>query len=363
MTKSQKLKLHDFHKDKSAKFTEFAGWQMPVSYGSSVDEHLHTRSHCSLFDVSHMGEIIVQGADAGKFLDFVLTNTVSHIESGKAIYSPICDEDGGTIDDIIAYKKSENEYFLCVNASNTLKDFKHFSIYVSEFDCTIENVSTSFGQIALQGPLSEKVLSDIVKQDLSKMPKMSFLNNTFFPGDALIARTGYTGEDGFEIYCNANDSILWVNSFNEYENKKVVRWAGLAARDSLRLEAGFPLYGHEISDSISPLQAGLSWAIKWKKEFIGKSSLLAEREKGLAGKVCYYEVEDRKIPRDGATIYFDGRAVGRVLSGGYSPVLKKPIGSAWVDSEFLGDKESSSWESEVRETRVSISFSLPVMKK
>ena len=220
MTKSQKLNLHDFHKDKSAKFTEFAGWQMPVSYGSSVDEHLHTRSHCSLFDVSHMGEIIVQGADAGKFLDFILTNTISNIQSGQAIYSPFCDENGGTMDDIIAYKKSEEEYFLCVNASNTIKDFKHFSNYVKKFDCTVENVSTSFGQIALQGPLSEKVLSDIVKQDLSKMPKMSFLNNTFFPGNALIARTGYTGEDGFEIYCNVNDSILWANSFSEYEKKK-----------------------------------------------------------------------------------------------------------------------------------------------
>lgn len=363
MTKSQKLNLHDFHKGKSAKFTEFAGWQMPVSYGSSVDEHLHTRSHCSLFDVSHMGEITVQGSDAGKFLDFVLTNTISNIEPGKAIYSPFCGEDGGTMDDVIAYKQSDEEYLLCVNASNITKDFNHFSTFVKNFDCTIENVSTSFCQIALQGPLSEKILSEIVKQDLSKMPKMSFFNNTSFPGHALIARSGYTGEDGFEIYCNANDSILWANSFNEYENKNVVRWAGLAARDSLRLEAGYPLYGHEISDSISPLQAGLSWAVKWKKEFVGKSSLLAEKEKGLSGKVCYYEVEDRRIPRDGATIYFDGSVAGRVLSGGYSPVLKKPIGSAWVATEFLGDQESSSWESEARERRVSISLSLPVMKK
>jgi aminomethyltransferase len=363
MTKSHKLNLHDFHREKSARFTEFAGWEMPVSYGSSVEEHLHTRLHCSLFDVSHMGEIIVHGPDASKFLDFILTNSVSNVKPGKAIYSPFCYENGATVDDLIAYKKSDEEYFLCVNASNILKDFQHFSQYVARFDCTIENVSNAFGQIALQGPASVKVLSDIVDKDLSKMPKMSFLSSTFNLGEALIARTGYTGEDGFEIYCNINDSILWANSFNEYEAKKEVQWAGLGARDSLRLEAGFPLYGHEISDSISPLQAGLSWAIKWNKEFVGKSSLLAEREKGVVGKVCFYEAEDRKIPRDDAVVYCNGKEVGRVLSGGYSPLLKKPIGSAWVESQFLGDEDASIWETRVRQKIVSIKLSSPVMKK
>jgi aminomethyltransferase len=363
MTKSHKLNLHDFHTDKSAKFTEFAGWEMPVSYGSSVDEHLHTRSHCSLFDVSHMGEIIVKGPDATKFLDFILTNSVSNVEIGKAIYSPFCYENGGTVDDLIAYKKSDEEYFLCVNASNISKDFQHFSQYVGKFECTMENVSNAFGQIAVQGPMSVKILSDIVNQDLSQMPKMSFLSSTFNLGEALIARTGYTGEDGFEIYYNANESILWANSFNEYETKKEAQWAGLAARDSLRLEAGFPLYGHEISHLISPVQAGLSWAIKWKKEFVGKSSLLAEKETGVVGKVCYYEVESRKIPRDDAVVYSNGNKVGRVLSGGYSPLLKKPIGSAWVEAKFLVDQEASIWEIKVRDSMVSIKLSSPVMKK
>lgn len=362
MTRSKKLHLQDFHLLKSAKLTDFAGWQMPVSYGSAVEEHLQTRNKSSLFDVSHMGEISVQGSQAGDFLEYVLTNSVKNVSSGKAIYSPFCNEDGGTIDDLIAYKRSNENYFLCVNASNIKKDFDHFANNIGSFDCTIKNESDLYGQIALQGPLSEKILSKVIQEDLSVISKMSFIEQPFPVGDALIARTGYTGEDGFEIYCPLNDLNKWANGFNEYEIKGDIMWAGLAARDSLRLEAGFPLYGHELSPSISPVQAGLSWAIRWeKKDFLGREKLLEEFEAGQSGRVKFYQVEDRRIPRHGSTVLFENIELGRVLSGGFSPTLKKPIGSAWLSSKGIPKLKSVGWQAKVRSSNVNIVFGKPVL--
>ena len=364
MTRSKKLHLHDFHILKSAKLTEFAGWEMPVSYGSAVEEHLQTRHKSSLFDVSHMGEISVLGRQANDFLDYVLTNSVMNLSSGKAIYSPFCDEDGGTMDDLIAYKRSDENYLLCVNASNIDKDFDHFSKHVCGFDCTIKNESKLFGQIALQGPLSERILSEVIKEDLSCVTKMSFIEKEFPIGKALISRTGYTGEDGFEIYCSLDDLDQWALSFNEFEIKGEVMWAGLAARDSLRLESGFPLYGHELSSSINPVQAGLNWAIKWDKiNFLGRRKLREEFEGGLSGCVKFYEVEDRRIPRDGSIVLFEDEVMGKVLSGGFSPTINKPIGSAWISSKGLINLKNKGWKAEVRSSNVDLIFGQPVLKK
>ena len=360
----QKLHLRDLHILNSAKLTEFAGWEMPVSYGSAVDEHLHTRSQSSLFDVSHMGEIRVLGRDAGEFLEFVLTNTVKNINSGRAIYSPFCFEDGGTVDDLIVYKKSDVDYLLCVNASNIEKDYNHFIQYSSTFDCEIINESNLFGQLALQGPLSEKILSSVINQDLSCISKMCFIEQEFSIGHALISRTGYSGEDGFEIYCPLKDLENWAIALSQHESSGDCRWAGLAARDSLRLEAGFPLYGHELSSSITPVQAGLNWAIKWEKtDFVGRQKLLIESKSGAAGRVRFYEVEDRRIPRDGSKILLDGKEYGVVLSGGYSPSIKKPIGSAWIQSKGLEHINKLGWKAEVRSTSVDLFFAPPVLRR
>ncbi|MDG0963801.1 MAG: glycine cleavage system aminomethyltransferase GcvT [Opitutales bacterium] len=363
MTNIKKLHLRDLHILNSAKLTEFAGWEMPVSYGSAVEEHLHTRNESSLFDVSHMGEIRVKGRDAGIFLDFILTNSVKNVNSGRAIYSPFCNEDGGTVDDLIAYKKSDVDYLLCVNASNIEKDYSHFIHHSSNFDCEIINESNLFGQLALQGPGSEKILASVIKQDLSSISKMSFIEQEFSIGHALISRTGYSGEDGFEIYCPLTDLESWAISLSQCGNSGNCRWAGLAARDSLRLEAGFPLYGHELSSSITPVQAGLSWAIKWeKKDFLGRQKLLFELESGTSGRVKFYEVEDRRIPRDGTRILFDGKEYGEVLSGGYSPSLKKPIGSALISSRGLDYIQKSGWKAEVRTCNVDLFFAPPVIR-
>jgi aminomethyltransferase len=358
MNDIKKLELHDFHDSKSAKFTEFAGWNMPVSYGSSINEHIHTRSYCSLFDVSHMGEIRVTGRDSTDFLDFVLTNSVSNVKNGKAVYSPICNKDGGTVDDLIAYKISELDYLLCVNASNVAKDYKHLLNYTNSFNCSVENVSDAYGQLAVQGPLSEVILSKIINKDLSNLAKMTFCDVEAPYGKALIARTGYTGEDGFEIYFPVQNSLEWASSFDKLEESERVQWAGLAARDSLRLESRFPLYGHEISESISPLSANLNWCIKWnKKDFLGKSALLNEKQFGSMFNVLYYEVGDRRIPRDGAKIFFDGTKVGEVLSGGFSPTFEKPIGSMRIEREVLDKRDCDGWSVEVRKSKIPIKIS------
>lgn len=364
LSKTKKLHLHNYHLSQSAKFVEFAGWEMPVSYGSALEEHVHTRRGASLFDVSHMGEIRISGKGAGPFLDFVLTNKISHVAPGKAVYSPFCYEDGGTVDDLIVYKKDYQNFLLCVNASNIEKDFNHFVSHSVGFECEIENVSNSYGQLALQGPLSEEILSNIINLDLSSLKKMFFIEYKFGISSALISRTGYTGEDGFEIYCSRRDIDLWVNAFSTYLEKGDIMWCGLAARDSLRLEAGFPLYGHEISSEISPVQAGLSWAIHWNKEdFLGRNSLLSQRNSDEVGKVCFYEVTDRRIPREGCDIFYKDKKMGKVLSGGYSPTLLGPIGSALVSPEGLDYLEDSDWNAKIRTSNVEIKFEKAVLRK
>ena len=363
-SKSKKLHLHDFHLSNSAKITEFAGWEMPVSYGSAVEEHLHTRRKASLFDVSHMGEISVSGPGSNDFLDFVLTNQISHVEQGRAVYSPFCNENGGAVDDLIAYRTGPYDFLLCVNASNIIKDLDHFLSHSIAFDCKIENLSSLYGQLALQGPLSEKILSNVIKRDLSSMKKMCFIEDKFEIGTALISRTGYTGEDGFEIYCSINDTELWANAFSRYIEKGDIKWCGLAARDSLRLEAGFPLYGHELSSIISPVQAGLSWAIDWNKgDFIGRNSLLDEKSDHGPGRVCFYEVTGRRIPREGCKIFLGDKEMGKVLSGGFSPSLGKPIGSAWIASEGIKQINDTKWIAKLRSSDVRIKFEKAVLRK
>ena len=364
MNDLQTLQLHDFHLSNSAKFVPFAGWEMPVSFGRIMDEHRQTREKAGLFDVSHMGEIEIQGPDAEPFLDFMLTNSVRTLNEGKGVYSPMCSEDGGTVDDLIAYKKSSHAFLLCVNASNTDKDFEHFQKHKGGFDCEIFNRSSQFGQIAIQGPCSAEALFNATGVQFGDLPKMSFREIDLFGDYCLVARTGYTGEDGFEIYCPVEKSLDWARSFEEDCSSGMVRWVGLAARDSLRLEAGFPLYGHELSQDITPFQAGLGWTIDWSKEtFLGKESLLCEKEAGKPGQVIFYEVDDRRIPRQDDKVFDSDREAGRVLSGGFSPLVEGPIGSAWVDRSTIDGNSPTELSAEVRGKRVRLRRSPPVLKK
>ena len=364
MTNTKKLILHDFHLKNSARFTDFAGWSMPVSFGSSLEEHIQTRKSATVFDVSHMGEIQVVGTESTRFLEKILTKSIQNTEVGKAVYSPVCNENGGTVDDLIVYKKAEDNYLLCVNASNINKDLEHLLKYSKSFNCEISNLSPSIGQLAIQGPESSSILSELLAHDLSEIKKMSFIEKDIYSTSALVSRTGYTGEDGFEIYCDNKYLLNLANDLHKFVSKGRLRWGGLAARDSLRLEAGYPLYGNELTDEITPVQADMLWVISWEKEnFIGQKALLAEKENLPAGKVFFYEVDDRITPRKGDILYFNNSPSGKVLSGGFSPLLKKPIGSVWVDTKKSKDREEKGWMIKVRNKEIEVLLSLPVLKK
>lgn len=361
----RKLPLRDFHENLGAKFTAFASWEMPVAYGSSVEEHMSARKSAAVFDVSHMGEIQVLGNDAGLFLDYALTNWISTVDAGQAVYSPMCDETGGVIDDLIACKRSKYDYLLCVNASNVKTDFDYLKGLASSFSCEVVDLSEEYGQLAVQGPDALAIVSQTVGVDLGFVGKMHFTEVDVFGSPVLLSRSGYTGEDGFEIYCQSETLHAWAETLVKAGGSYGLRLAGLAARDSLRLEAGLPLHGHELTDGITPIQAGFGWSVKWDKPrgFVGCEALLMEKENGPPGRLIHYVVEDRRIPRAGESIVFEDVAVGRVTSGGYSPLLGKPIGIAWIQSESWPHRLNQGWGAEVRGRSVSISIGKPALRR
>ena len=363
MNKIKRLPLHEFHLENSAKMTSFAGWEMPVSYGSSVKEHLNVREEIGFFDVSHMGEIVVTGPQSLEFLNFVTTNDLVKVSDGQAIYSLMCNERGGVIDDLIIYRVSSTEFFICVNASNTLIDLSHLNELCGSFDCSVYDVSSGYGLIAVQGPNSEKFLEASFNEDFANIKRMHFSKMNFWEKECIAARTGYTGEDGFEIFLPVEimEKFVRLLSSSIYENNC---WVGLAARDSLRLEAGFPLHGHEISQDISPLQARLNWAVSMDKgDFVGKQFLEKQKVSNDYSKVFHYEVKDRRIPRQGDSVVCGNKHAGIVLSGGYSPLIEAPIGTALVEKGFLENLFKEKWYAEVRGNFLPVKFSKPVKKR
>ena len=361
MNNVKRLPLHDFPLSNSAKFTTFAGWDMPVSYGSSVAEHLRVREEFGFFDVSHMGEILIKGPEAIDFLNYVLTNNLNRIQDGQAIYSLMCNETGGVIDDLIVYRISSDEFFLCVNASNAHKDFLHLQTLVESFECSLTDLSDDYGLIALQGPKAINFLTKLMPEYCSNISRMHFAKREIWGEQSYIARTGYTGEDGFEIFLPI--SVLSKFASLISSSSTDTSWVGLAARDSLRLEAGFCLHGHEISEEISPVEARLLWAVCFDKEdFVGKITLQKQLNEKNFGQVLHYEVRDRRIPREGSSIFFNETIAGRVLSGGFSPLAKTPIGTAYIEADFTKQKRSSTWFAEVRGKLLPIEFSKPVLK-
>ena len=363
MSGIKKLTLHDHHEIRGAKFTSFAGWNMPVSYGSSLNEHLAVRQSVGLFDVSHMGEIEVTGAQAEEFLNFALTNDLGRCKIGQAQYSLLCMENGGTVDDLILYRRESDKFLLCVNAANTQTDYEALLDRSVGFDCEVKNLSSKFGQLAIQGPSAEIILSSIIGEGLSSLPKMHFCEGNWMGNSSILSRTGYTGEDGFEIYCSQKELVNWIDAF---ENSQVcsVPWIGLAARDSLRLEAGFPLYGHELSLNISPVQAGLSWAIGWDKtNFVGRDALFEEKTKQPTHRVVHYLADDRRIPREGCQIMDpQSNLAGEVLSGGFSPLLKKPMGSALIKGTNWSCRTDNGWYALLRDNKIPIEIGLPALR-
>ncbi|MGE0171667.1 MAG: glycine cleavage system aminomethyltransferase GcvT [Oligoflexales bacterium] len=324
--------LFQCHKNHKARFVEFGGWNMPVSYEGVLQEHAHVRTQCGIFDVSHMGEVTVKGADALAFLQYLTINDVSKLTPGQGQYSAMLNEKGGMIDDLIMYQLAPQNYLLCVNASNTDKDFAWIQKVSAKFNVTVVNESENWSQLAVQGPKSveciQKCFDATGKKTVSDLNYMDIAPVKFENKEVLVARTGYTGEMGFEVYLpNAVAEKFWQKIFKE--NPDVLKPIGLGARDTLRLEACYLLYGNDMDDTVSPLEAGIGWAVRMEKnDFIGKSVLAEQKANGVKRKMAAFLMDEKGIARHGMDIYKDGEKIGTVMSGSFLPTLDIPGGMA-----------------------------------
>jgi glycine cleavage system T protein len=314
---------------------DFAGWEMPVQYKSILEEHKAVRRAAGLFDVSHMGEVDVKGAGAEAFLQHLVTNDVSRLTPGRVLYTSMCYENGGVVDDLLVYKRGSEDFFLCINAGNTDKDLAWIRERAAGHAVEITDRSADYALLAVQGPNAKAIVQSLTGAKLDLIKYYHFGEGTVAGVHCLISRTGYTGEDGFELYHAAGDAPALAAALLEAGAAHGMELAGLGARDSLRLEAGYPLYGHEITADISPLTAGLGWTVKLNKgaDFIGRAALQQEAAAGSARKVIYFKTGDRRIVRAGtAVLTTDGKNVGTVVSGTLSPILNEAIGSALVET-------------------------------
>jgi len=331
--------LYQAHLELGGKMVDFGGWNMPVQYTAGViEEHMRTRTQAALFDVSHMGEIWVEGEDAIPFVNRITTNDVTKLVDGQAQYSALTNESGGVVDDLLVYRFYQDKLLLVVNASTTDKDWEWITSHKGDENVTLTNASADYCQIAVQGPLSTVILEKLTDTDLDSIKYYHFTVGTVDGVDAIISRTGYTGEDGFEVYAAADTARqLWDKLLEAgyYGTENGILPAGLAARNTLRLEAGMSLYGHELSDEITPLEANLGWITKLQKgEFTGSDKLRRQKEDGIKRRLVGFEMIDRGIARDDFEVYIDGQKVGYVTSGSPAPFLKKNIGFAFVPVEF-----------------------------
>ena len=333
MSELKRTPLRDFHAAHGARLVDFAGWEMPVQYRSILEEHKVVRRAAGLFDVSHMGEVDVRGPDAGRFLNRLVTNDVAKLFPGRVLYSPMCLADGGVVDDLLVYMRGEGDYFLCINASNIAKDLAWIRAQAAGFDVTVTDRSDDFALLAVQGPAAAGIVQALTGAKLDLVKYYHFTEATVAGVHCIASRTGYTGEDGFELYHAAGDAVTLAQALLEAGRPRGLELAGLGARDSLRLEAGYPLYGHELSAEISPLTAGLGWTVKLDKgaDFVGRDALVAEKRDGAPRSVVFFRTGDRRIIRaDAPVLDAGGAVVGRVLSGTLSPILNEAIGSALV---------------------------------
>ena len=320
--------LHDRHLKLNAKMTEFGGFDMPVSYRGILQEHQAVRDACGVFDCSHMGEIDLKGKDATKFLNEITTNDFTNLENKALQYTLLCEESGGVVDDLMVYQYNKEHYLLVVNASNTTKDFKWLTSHQSGYEVELSNDSEFFGQLALQGPKAVDVLKGLIP-GVESLTFMHFDTFVWHQNELIISRSGYTGEDGFEIYGSPKATVALWDQLIELQ----VEPCGLGARDTLRFEAGLPLYGHEINGFITPLEAGLSFGVKLSKPFIGKDALLKQKEQGLERRIIGLELLERNIARDGYMVYdINQKMIGYITTGYMIPNTNKALANAMIDS-------------------------------
>lgn len=359
----KRTSLFGEHQKLGGRLIDFGGWELPVQYVGVMEEHLNCRLNASLFDVSHMGEVHVQGRDAEDYLNFLVSNDVRRLAVGQALYTVMCNPLGGIVDDLVIYRRALDRFLVVVNASNTDKDFKHMIAVQSQFreirgkqgDLTLSNESMAYTQIAIQGPKAATILSRITETPLDSIRTYWFSEGTVLKGiPAILARTGYTGEDGFEIYVEWDKGPeIWRALLDAGKNDGI-KPCGLGARDTLRLEMKYPLYGNELNDGTLPLEAGLGWVVKFDKgDFVGRAALARAKEQGLTRQLVGFKLLERGIPRHGYSLYNEqgDRKIGEVTSGTQSPSLKQAIGIGYVD---LGSsKIGSKLKVEIRGTKLS----------
>jgi aminomethyltransferase len=358
MSELQRTPLRDFHASHGGRLVDFAGWEMPVQYRSILEEHKAVRRAAGLFDVSHMGEVDVVGPEAEAFLNYLVTNDVTKLFPGRVLYSPMCYPAGGVVDDLLVYRRGPAEYFLCINAGNIAKDLDWIRKQSANYKVSITDRSADYALLAVQGPRAADIVQSITGAKLGLLKYYHFVEGTVAGIHCLISRTGYTGEDGFELYHASGDAVALAEALLAAGTPSGLELAGLGARDSLRLEAGYPLYGHEITRDISPLAAGLGWTVKLDKgcDFVGRAALLAEKQNGSPNEVVFFKTGDRRIVRAETPVLDEsGMTVGRVLSGTLSPILNEAIGSALIPSAA----KSRSLAVDIRGTKVNLHLVKP----
>ncbi|WZL72229.1 glycine cleavage system aminomethyltransferase GcvT [Clostridiaceae bacterium 35-E11] len=352
MSSARKTPLFEMHQKYGGKIVDYAGWALPVQYEGLIPEHETVRSSAGIFDVSHMGEVEVKGKDAFVYVQNLITNDASTLKDNQILYTLMCYPDGGVVDDLLVYKFSETHFYLVINAGNIQKDYQWMVENKANYEVEIVNVSDDIAEIAIQGPKAEQILQKLTDTDLSKIPFFYCKRDVKIAGiHCLISRTGYTGEDGFEIYApNQDVSDLWEQVMKAGK-KEGIKPAGLGSRDTLRFEATLPLYGHEIAQDITPLEAGLSFFVKLDKDdFIGKQALVAQKEKGVPRKLVGFEMKERGIPRSNYDVFYEDQKIGFVTTGYFSPTLKKNIGLALIDADYA--KIGKQIEIAIRKNRV-----------
>jgi len=332
----KKTKFYNIHKNLGAKIVEFAGFEMPIQYSSIISEHKAVRNSVGVFDVSHMGEVFISGDKALDFVQFITVNDASRLFPGRVQYSAMGYPDGGIVDDLLVYRMGEKDFMLVINASNIEKDFKWMNDN-NRFNVKLENRSDEYSLLAVQGPKSGEVMKKLADDDPDKLEYYHFIKTKISDVDVILSRTGYTGELGYEIYFTGDENTageLWKKIFDAGKEFNI-QPVGLAARDSLRLEKGFCLYGNDIDKTTNPLEAGLGWITKLNKEnFIGRDALLKIKSEGLKRKLCGLISSEKAFPRHGYDIGFNEEIIGKVTSGTVSPVLEKPIALGYIKKEY-----------------------------
>lgn len=326
--KNKRTCLYDKHVALGALISPFAGFEMPIQYSGIVDEHQAVRQACGVFDVSHMGEVLVTGKDAERYVNYIFTNDICKIADGQILYGMMCYEDGGTVDDLLVYRMAADRYLLVINAANVDKDWAWIQQQAKGFDVTLENQSEQYGELAVQGPQAEAVMEEVLGIPCKELAFYTFKQMD----DVIVSRTGYTGEDGFEIYA----APIYINEcWDKLVASGRCKPCGLGCRDTLRFEVGLPLYGDELSSEITPVMAGLSMFVKLDKDaFVGKEALARQKAEGPAKRVIGIELHDKAIPRHGYAVLKDGETIGEVTTGYHTISTDKSVCMALIDARY-----------------------------